>query len=464
LSEERIPPSNIEAEEAVLGSILVDPQSLFDVAHIITHKDFFRETNGWIFRAMTELSRKNSPVDFITVTDELRRKNVLEEIGGEAYIIGLINVVPTSVNVVHYAKIVKSTAIRRQLIVAAGKAASGAFDEEEDIETVLAEAEKAIFDVAHTRQSRQATQIKEVASAHMERMEYLNETGGVDTIQTGFIDLDRLLSGGFERGSLILVPGDTGMGKSSMLISMATNMAQAGFGIAIYSLEMPNRQVFQRQVSAETRIPVRYFKTPHEMTDEQWGKYYESTGKLSELPVHIDDSGITPMSLLSKSRRIQLMYGLDVVFIDYLALVGTEANFNNETLRLASISRALKLIAMELDVVIVAAAQLNSKDIAKRQDKRPTLDAVRWSSDPNSDSDVVMFVYRDDYYNPETSQKPNITEVHVAKQREGPTGIVDLYWHAELMTLRNLQRQEIVLPDVGTTHAAKASEKYELDL
>lgn len=466
--EQILPPSNLEAEEALLGSILIDPQSLFDVAHIIQKDDFFRETHGYIFQAIQDLALNNSPIDLITITDELRRKSVLEDIGGEAYIIGLISIVPTSINVLSYANIVKATSIRRQLIQAASKAAQAAFDEEEDIDVVLSTAEQAIFDVAHKRQSRQATHIKDIASEHMERMEFLNETGGVDTISTGFLDLDRLISGGgFERGSLILVPGDTGMGKSSMLISMATNMAQKDFKIAFFSLEMPNRQVFQRQVSAATRVPVSLFKQPHLMDQAQWAKYYENAGRLSELEIHIDDSGVTPMSLLSKCRRIQSMTGLDVVFIDYLALMGTDGVFNNETLRLASISRALKLIAIELDVVIIVAAQLNSKDVAKRQDKRPTLDLVRWSSDPNSDSDIVMFVYRDDYYNPDTSTKPNIVEIIIAKQREGSTGVIDLYWQADLMTMRNLERQHIEIDEKASTPAAHAADKYdnvELDL
>jgi len=460
---ELIPPSNLEAEEALLGCILIDHQSLYDVAHIVSGGDFFRETHRFIYEAIQELDRKSAPIDIITVSDNLRRNEFLEEVGGEAYIIGLINVVPTSINVLSYAKIVKSTAIRRRLIAAASQVASIAFDESEDIDQVLSTAEQAIFDVAHLRQSRQATHIKEIAAEHMERMEYLNEHGGVDTIQTGFMDLDRLLSGGgFERGSLILLPGDTGMGKSSMLISMATNMAKKKFCIAFFSMEMPNRQVFQRQVSAAASISGRTFTQPESRNQAQWAKYYEEAGRLSEMNIHIDDSGITAMSLMSKCRRIQSVTGLDVVFIDYLALMGTEESFNNETLRLASISRDLKLIAMELDVVVIAAAQLNSKDIAKRQNKRPTMETVRWSSDPNSDSDVVMFIYRDEYYNPETSERPNIVEIIVAKQREGPTGVIDLYWQADLMTMRNLQRLQLSLDsdnDKKETH--HWTEKYE---
>ncbi len=465
--EQVIPPSNIEAEEALLGSILIDPASLYDVAHNIKSTDFFRETHRYIYESIQNLALNNAPLDLITVCEELDRKNILEEIGGQSYIIGLLNVVPTSVNVLGYATIVKTTSIRRQLIRAAEQAAKAAFDTEKDIDVVLSTAEKAIFDVAHKREARQATHIKDIAAEHMERMEFLNETGGIDTIGTGFADLDRLISGGgFERGSLVLVPGDTGMGKSSMLISMATNMAQKNFKIAIFSLEMPNRQVFQRQVSAATRIPVTLFKQPNLMDQDQWAKYYEYAGRLSLLNVHIDDSGVTPMSLLSKCRRIQSITGLDVVFIDYLALMGTDAAFNNETLRLASISRALKLIAMELDVVIIAASQLNSKDIQKRQDKHPQMGDVRWSSDPNSDSDIVMFVYRDDYYNPETSTRPNIVEIIIAKQREGSTGIVDLYWHADLMTMRNLEREQIELNpgDTPAGHSAAKYETAELDL
>ena len=459
---ELLPPSNIEAEEAVLGSILIDPQSFHDIAHIIKGKDFFRETNRFIYEAIQKLALSSAPIDMISVSNELRNGDHLNDIGGEAYIIGLVNVVPTSVNVIHYANIVKSMAVRRQLIYAASKAAKAAYDLEEDIDEALAIAERAIFDVSHERTSRQATHIRDIAAEHMERMEYLNETGGVDSIASGFLDLDRMLSGGgFERGSLVLVPGDTGMGKSSFLITMASYMARKKYNVAIFSLEMPNRQVFQRQLAAAARLPVGTFKQPHLMTDSDWNKYYTTVGQLSEYSVHIDDSGITPMSLLSKCRRIQAMGGLDVVFIDYLALMGTEETFHNETLRLDSISRSLKLIAMELDVVIIAAAQLNSKDIQKRQDKRPQLGDVRWSSDPNSNSDIVIFVYRDEYYNPETTERPNIVEVIMGKQREGTTGVADLYWNANLMLMSNLQHDDHETIEPVITSASQAAQKYE---
>jgi replicative DNA helicase len=463
LEDLKIPPNNFEAEESVLGCVLIDNESIFDVAYFLKPEFFYREINNKIFSHMLEMSRERRPIDLITLCDELRDAGWLEEVGGEAYIIGLINTVPTSVNVMHYAKIIEEKAVRRQLITAASKTASLAFDETVDIEEVMTESEAAIFDVATGEDPHKGTEISDVARRHMTMMDKISEGDYNPGIPTGYIDLDRCLrAGGFERGQLVLVPGDTGMGKSSLLLCMATSMAKKDFSVVFFTLEMTGEQLFQRQISQETRIPSKHYYN-NQLDEGQWSNYYEKIGILSDLPMHIDDAAkISPMSMLSKCRRIQARMGLDIVFVDYLALMDADGKHNTETLRLDSISRNLKMIAKALDVVVVCAAQLTSKQIANRMDKRPTLTDLRNSTDPNNHSDIVIFVYRDDYYNPETSERPNIAEVNMAKQRDGIEAIIDLYWQREYAMFKNLERLEIFLPDSTATHADHVSKKFDL--
>ena len=461
MNDALIPPNNIDAEESVLGSIMIDSDSLYEVSHFLSPDHFYREKNKWIYEVFLELSRAKTPLDPITIADALRKRSQLEEVGGEAYLIGLLTGVPTSMHVEHYAKIVEETATRRRIITAASTAANLAMDQEQPIEEVVSQAEAALFSVSKNRVGHKIKHIKDVATQHMDRMEQINETGTIPHVKTGFIDLDRILSaGGMEKGQLILMPGDTGMGKSSLLLGIMMNAAKKDHKCAMFTLEMTDMQMFQRQIAAETRIPVSTLKQAA-LTPTEWVKYYEEVGRLSDLPFHIDESAfITPMGLLSKCRRIQARHGLDVVGVDYLALMGADGDYRNETLRLGYISKTLKLIAKDLDVVMLVCAQLNSKQIAMRQDKRPQLSDLRFSSDPNNDSDVVMSLYRDDYYNPELSERPNIAEVIIGKQREGATGTIDLFWQSTLMTFRNLERQPINL-NPEKTSAAFVHDAYE---
>lgn len=441
-----IPPSNLEAEEACLGSLLIDPQALHDVAYFLKPEHFYRVTNGWVYESICKLANAGTPVDMITLSTDLRNSEKLEEIGGESYIIGLINSVPTSVNITHYAKLVLEKAKRRALIGAGAKIANYALDEDMPIDEAIAKSESALYLVALAEEGNRATEhISQVVSQHMDRMEVLNKEGRSHVITTGLSDLNRLLSGGFERGSLILVAGDTGMGKSSLLRHMIFAAAKNGASGAYFSLEMPSIQLLQRQVAADTRIPVERYKMG-DITESEWPNYYEHAGKLSELFVDLDDSGIlTPSLLTSKCRRIKMQRGLDIIAVDYLALMTADEKTQTETLRLASLSRGLKLLAIELNVIVLVAIQLNSKMIATRQDKRPLMSDVRNSSDPNADSDIVMLLYRDDYYNPDTSERPNIAEVTIAKNRDGHTGVVDVYWRGDILTFSNLQRVELAL-------------------
>jgi len=445
-----LPPSNFEAEEAVLGSILIDNNAIFEIGHFLKPLHFYRESNRLIFETFLHLSKTKEPLDIITVPAELSRRGHLEDVGREAYILSLVNVVPTSINIVHYARIVEKLAVRRQLIAAASIVANLAYDNDLEIEDIVGQAEKVIFDVAHQRMANQTKTMKEVASDHLEHIESLNEHGAVEGISTGFLDMDAMFSGGgMEKDQLIMIAGDTGMGKSALLLDIITNAAKKGHKTALFTLEMSERQMFQRKVASESRVLSSKLKDPRTLNEAEWKAYYAAAGRLSELPIHIDDSAfITPMQLLSKCRRLQATEGLDVIGVDYLALMGADGEHGNETLRLGSISRAFKLIAKELNCALVVCAQLNAKQIAQRADRRPKLADVRGSSDPNNDSDVVILIYRDEYYNPETSERPNIGEAIFAKQREGATGIIDLYWNGPFMCFRDLQRSEIDLHEI----------------
>jgi replicative DNA helicase len=453
--------NNFQAEEAVLGGILIDPEAIFEVSHFLEPEHFYREINKWVFSVLQYLAQNKTPIDHLTVSEELRKRNQLEEIGGASYLVELLNVVPTSIHVEAYAKIVEELATRRRILAAASAAATLALDQDIPLDETVSQAEAALFSVSRDRPSQKIKHIRDVAGEHMEIIEDISETGALPTITTGFKDLDRALSaGGMEKGQLIMIPGDTGMGKSSLLLAIMMNAAKKGHNCAMFTLEMTDHQMFQRQVAADSRIPVSQLKQA-QLTQSEWVKYYEHAGRLSELSFHIDESAfITPMTLLSKCRRIQARTGLDVVGVDYLALMGADGEFRNETLRLGSISRALKLIAKDLNVVMLVCAQLNAKQIALRQDKRPQLADLRFSSDPNNDSDIVMFVFRDEYYNPETSERPGIGEVIFGKQREGWTPTIDLFWDGPLMVFRNLKREKVNL-SIEPTSAAMSSSAYE---
>jgi len=438
-------PSEIEAEEAALGSLLIDPEAIHDVSYFLKADHFYRITNGWIFEAILELSETGTPVDLVTLSSNLTAKEQLKEIGGEAYIVGLINAVPTSINIEAYAKLITNAAKKRALINAAREITTLAFDGEISASDAIAQSEEALFDVALAERDGKATRhIGDVAREHIDKMERLSQEGVSDMIPTGFMDLDKLLGGGFEQGALVLVAADTSMGKSSFVRQIMFNAAKEGHSGAMFTLEMPAIQYFQRQVASDTRIPVSRMKAGG-MADSEWPTYYQHVGELSTLPMDLDDTRLTTSQLLSKCRRIKMKRGLKIAAVDLMHQMDVEEPYHNETQRLAVLSRRCKQIAMELKIVLIIVLQLNTKQIAQRQDNRPTIADVRNSSDPNGDSDTIILIYRDEYYNPDTSERPNIAEITVAKNRDQTTGTADLYWHGQLMSFRNLQRREITL-------------------
>jgi len=438
--EDRLPPHSIEAEEAVLGSLLIDPDAIFEVSNFLKPNAFYRAQNRWIYESILSLSEQRDPVDIVTLIEELRRREQLDEIGGEPTIFDLLNAVPTSINVEAYARLVEAAAIRRQLILAAGSIAKLAYNEAEDINVVLDRSEHTLFSISEQRTTRDLVPVKTIATEYLERMEQLRERGDEFIgIPTGFTDLDRLLSG-LNKSDLIIIAARPGMGKTALQNAIAVNAARRyDKRVAMFNLEMSAEQLVQRMIAADTRIDSQRLRRG-DLAENEWLIFMEALGRLSEMRIFIDDTpSITPLQLRTKCRRLYAEHGLDLVMIDYLQLMQAERPSSNRVQEVSEITRELKGLARELDVPVVAAAQLS------RAVEQPMLSDLRESGSIEQDADVVMFIYRDDYYNTENSERPNIAEVNVAKHRNGPTGNIDLFWHGKLATFRNLHRQEIEL-------------------
>jgi replicative DNA helicase len=441
---ERLPPHSIEAEEALLGSLLIDPDALFEVNGFLRPEAFYRMQNRWIYEAILSLSDRREPVDLITLTEELRRREQLAEIGGEAYVIGLLNTVPTAINAPSYGRLVEATAIRRKLVSAASAIANLAYDEREDINVVIDRSEQTLFAISEERTTRDLVPIRQIAGDYLDRIQELRERGDDFVgIPTGFTDLDRLL-GGLNKSDLIIIAARPGMGKTSLQNAMALTAAtKHGKRIAMFNLEMSGEQLVQRMIAAETKIDSQRLRRG-QLAEQEMPIFMEAVGRLSETKIFIDDTpSITPNQLRTKCRRLYAEHGLDLVMIDYLQLMQGERSTNNRVQEISEISRGLKGLARELNVPVLAASQL-SRAVEQRAEKRPLLSDLRESGSIEQDADIVMFIYRDDYYN-DASERPNIAEINVAKHRNGPTGSIDLYWHGKLATFRNLQRQEINL-------------------
>lgn len=443
--EDRLPPHSVEAEEAVLGSLLIDPDAIYEVASFLKPDAFYRAQNRWIYESILALNERRVPLDVVTLIEELRHREVLDEIGGEPTVINLLNAVPTSINAEAYGRMVEAASTRRKLILAAGSIAKLAYNEAEDINVVLDRSELALFSISEQRTNRDLKPVREIAGDYLERIELLRERGDEFIgIPTGFNDLDRMLSG-LNKSDLIIVAARPGMGKTALQNAVALNAARRyNKRVAMFNLEMSGEQLVQRMIAAETRIDSQRLRRG-DLADHEWAIFLEALGRLSETKIFIDDTpSITPMQLRTKCRRLYAEHGLDLIMIDYLQLMSAEHPTSNRVQEVSEISRELKGLARELDVPVVAAAQL-SRAVEQRQNKRPVLSDLRDSGSIEQDADVVMFIYRDDYYNPETSDRPNIAEVNVAKHRNGPTGSIDLFWHGKLATFRNLHKQEVEL-------------------
>ncbi len=436
---DRLPPQNIEAEQSVLGSLLIDPDAVIKISTFLQPEDFYRETHQMIYAAILGLHERRLPADYVTLVDDLTRLNQLEVIGGASYLISLINSVPTSIHVEHYAHIVERSAVMRRLISAAGEIASLAYRDQGEIDEVIDQAEQILFEVSHRRVSKSLVPIKEVVRQYYERIEFLvehqDETMGVPT---GLVDLDRLM-GGLQPSDLIIIASRPGVGKSSLALTMAANAAlKADSVVAIFTMEMPAEQLVQRMISSRTGIDAQNLRLGH-IADTQWDQITQASSVLSEAAIFIDDTpSPTPMEIRTKARRLAAEFDLDLIIIDYLQLMQAGSRQSeNRVQEISYISRALKGLARELNVPVVALSQL-SRAVESRQDRRPILSDLRESGSIEQDADIVMFIYREAMYN-EESERANIADIIVAKHRNGPLATVSLHFDSSTTQFSNLE-------------------------
>jgi len=422
---ERVPPQNVEAEQAVLGALFIDPEAWFTVSDQLGVDDFYRSAHKRIFQAVADVASKMEPIDLITVTACLRDKGHLEEVGGVGYLAALTNVVPTAANVEHHTGLVREKSVLRKLISVATSIASTGYEGAADVSEIIDDAEQKIFDLAQDRITRGFTPIRDILMGTFEQIEtlYANK-GSLIGIPTGYPDLDRMTSG-FQPSDLIIVAARPSVGKTAFALNMAQNVAVRNHAtVAIFSLEMSKEQLVQRIICAEANIDSQRLRTGF-LEENDWPKLTMAIGTLSEAPIYIDDTpNISVAEMRSKCRRLQAEHDLKLIVIDYLQLVRGKARSENRQQEISEISRTLKALARELKVPVIALSQL-SRGVEQRQDKRPLLSDIRESGSIEQDADVVAFLYRDDYYN-EDSEKKNIIEIIIAKQRNGPTGKVEL--------------------------------------
>lgn len=436
---EKTIPCNIDAERAVLGALLIDQEALPKVSEILKVEDFYRERHGWLYSVILSLSARGEPLDTVTICDELERRGQLDGLGGPAYIVDLLNATPTAIYAEHYAHIVERASGERKLIAAAGKIAEIAYNDEEELAQKIDKAEQIIFAVQQGRDSRSMRTVGNVLQKYVAHISDLaSDPDRALGLPTGFSMVDRML-GGLHRSDLIILAARPGMGKSSFALSIAANAAKRhGSKIAIFSLEMSSEQMIGRLLSMETAIDSHRLRMGA-LEDEEWAIIMEASNVLSTQSIFIDDTPSASVSdIRSKSRRLYAEHGLDLIVIDYLQLMagpGFGRNDNRQQ-EISTISRSLKVLARELNVPILALSQM-SRAVESRADKRPMLSDLRESGALEQDSDVVMFIYRDDYYN-ENSDKQNIADIIVAKHRHGGTGTASLYFRKELTQFRDL--------------------------
>ena len=429
-------------EDAVLGAVLINPEAFYDVAQFLSTEDFFLHRNRWIWEAFEALTEQRLPIDVLTVSEELERNSRLDEAGGAAYLAGLIGNVPTSLHAEAYGHLIEETATRRRLLEAANSIARLAYQTEIQIEDVVNDAEKAVFSVSERRLTHELQPIKDVLSAYYDRIDYLarhrDESLGVPT---GFIDLDRLL-GGMQSSDLLIIAGRPGQGKSGFCLSVAKNASQLfKKRVAVFSLEMSNEQLVQRLIAQETSINSQRLRLG-DVHDDEWPLFTQAVSALGDTSIFLDDTpAITPLQLRTKCRRLHMEFGLDLIIVDYLQLMTGESRMENRVQEVSYISRNLKVLARELNVPVLAAAQL-SRAVEQRADTRPILSDLRESGSLEQDSDIVLFIYRPDQYEDDTL-KENIAEIIVAKHRNGPVGSVELVFRKDLAKFENAETRHI---------------------
>ncbi|MFD2209474.1 replicative DNA helicase [Virgibacillus halophilus] len=426
MSNDRVPPHNIEAEQSIIGAIFLEPEAFSTASESLAPEDFYRAGHQRIFEVMLKLSDRGEPIDLLTVTAALKDSKLLEEVGGVSYLTEVAESVPTAANIGYYCRIVEEKALLRRLIHTATDIVTSTFAKEDEVDEVLNEAEKNILAVSGKKNAGAFKAIKDVLIDVYDSIEQLhNRDSDVTGIATGFQDLDRITSG-FQRNDLIIIAARPSVGKTAFALNIAQNVAvKTDENVAIFSLEMGAEQLVQRMLCAEGNIDAQRLRNG-QLQGEDWGKLTMAMGSLSNAGIYIDDSaGIRVSEIRSKCRRLKQEHGLGMIMIDYLQLIqGSGSSRDNRQQEVSEISRSLKALARELNVPVIALSQL-SRGVEQRQDKRPMMSDLRESGSIEQDADIVGFLYRDDYYDKE-SEKQNIIEIIISKQRNGPVGTVEL--------------------------------------
>lgn len=436
----RVPPHSVESEQSILGSILLDKDAIITVTETIKPGDFYKEAHKIIYECMLSLNNKGEPIDLITLTEELKNQGYLNNVGGISYITSLSTIVPTTSNVKYYADIVKDKSVLRKLIKASNDIISLGYDGTTKIQDVLDKAEKKIFDISQEKTSDDFKPINLVLMDTYDMIEnlYTNKSD-VTGITTGFKDLNKKING-LQRTDLVLIAARPAMGKTAFSLNLVQNAALKGdASVAVFSLEMSKEQLVQRMLSSQSNVELKKIKTGT-LNNNDWPRIIDAMAILSEAKIHIDDTpGITISELRSKCRKLKIEKGLDLILIDYLQLMEGEGNNESRQQEISKISRSLKKIAKELDCPVVALSQL-SRAPEQRADHRPMLSDLRESGAIEQDADIVMFLYRDEYYHPDSESK-NIGEIIIAKNRHGETGAVELVWLGEVQRFGDKLRE-----------------------
>ncbi|WP_294521839.1 replicative DNA helicase [uncultured Anaerovibrio sp.] len=440
---DRMPPQNIDAEQAVLGAMLIKKEAIAEVSQLLRPEDFYRDAHKIIYEAMLALFNRNEPADIVTVTNYLDKENKLDKVGGITFVTALANIVPTAANVNFHANIVREKADLRHLINTATDIAGMAYEATDDVSDVIDKSEKMIMEVANRQNVSTFTPMQEIVMETFDKINTLYESkGGLTGISCGFKDLDALTSG-LQASDLILVAARPSMGKTAFTLNIAANVAlKEKKTVAFFSLEMSKQQLVQRMLCSEGGIDSQKLKNA-DLSTEDWEKLVRTADKVSAAPLYIDDTaGITVNELRSKARRLKAEHGLDLIIIDYLQLMQgrSKGGSDNRQQEISDISRSLKAVARELNVPVIALSQL-SRSVESRQIKRPMLSDLRESGSLEQDADIVMFLYREDYYDPETANK-NITEVIVAKHRNGPVDTVKMFFKKEFTRFNDLSKMQ----------------------
>ena len=436
----RIPPHSVESEQSILGSILLDKEAIITVTETIKPEDFYKEAHKIIYECMMKLNNKNEPIDLITLTEELKKQGHLEDIGGISYITSLSTIVPTTSNVKYYADIVKEKSVLRKLIRVSNDILNLGYDSSIKVEDILEKAEKQIFDISQEKSSEDFQTINSVLMDTYDTIEklYTNKED-ITGITTGFDDLNKKTNG-LQRTDLLLVAARPAMGKTAFSLNLVQNAALHGDAtVAVFSLEMSKEQLVQRMLSAQSHVELKKIKTGN-LDENDWPRIIDAMSVLSNANIYIDDTpGIKIGELRSKCRKLKIEKGLDLILIDYLQLMEGDGGNESRQQEISKISRSLKIIAKELNCPVVALSQL-SRAPEQRSDHRPMLSDLRESGAIEQDADIVMFLYRDEYYHPDSERK-NIGEIIIAKNRHGETGSVELVWLGEIQKFANKARE-----------------------